>query len=30
MKPVTRDRLVLPILLPIGILVVIAGALYGF
>ena len=30
MKPGTRDRLVLPILLPIGILVVIAAALYGF
>ena len=30
MKQGTRDRLVLPILLPIGILVVIAAALYGF
>ena len=30
MRPVTRDRLLLPILLPIGILAVIAAALYGF
>ena len=29
MKPVLRDRLVLPLLLPIGILVVIVGVLYG-
>jgi plastocyanin len=29
MKPTVRDRLVLPVLLPIGILVVIAAALYG-
>jgi plastocyanin len=29
-KPTTRDRLVLPILLPVGILVVIALALWGF
>jgi hypothetical protein len=29
-KPALRDRLVLPILLPIGIVVVIAGILYGF
>ena len=30
MKKQTRDRLVLPVLLPVGILVVIAGVLYGF
>jgi plastocyanin len=30
MKPVIRDRLVLPILLPVGIFVVIVAALYGF
>lgn len=30
MKPALRDRLVLPVLLPLGILVVIAAALYGF
>ena len=30
MKPTTRDRLLLPILLPIGILVVLAAALWGF
>jgi plastocyanin len=30
MKKQTRDRLVLPILLPVGILVVIVAALYGF
>jgi plastocyanin len=29
-RPALRDRLVLPILLPIGIVVVIAGILYGF
>jgi plastocyanin len=29
-RPTLRDRLVLPILLPIGIVVVIAGILYGF
>ena len=29
MKPVLRDRLVLPLLLPIGIMVVIVGVLYG-
>ena len=30
MRPQTRDRLLLPILLPVGILVVIAGVLFGF
>ena len=30
MKPAVRDRLVMPILLPLGILIVIAAALYGF
>lgn len=30
MKPVLRDRLVMPILLPLAIVVVIAAALYGF
>lgn len=30
MKPTTRDRLVLPILLPVGILVALAAALWGF
>ena len=30
MRPALRDRLVLPILLPIGIVIVIAGILYGF
>jgi plastocyanin len=30
MKPVLRDRLVLPVLLPLGILVIIVAALYGF
>jgi plastocyanin len=30
MRPVLRDRLVMPILLPLGILAVIAGVLYGF
>ena len=30
MRPALRDRLVLPILLPIGIVLVIAGILYGF
>jgi plastocyanin len=29
-RPALRDRLVLPVLLPIGILIVIAGVLYGF
>jgi plastocyanin len=29
-KPLTRDRLVLPLVLPVAILVVIVGALYGF
>ena len=30
MRPELRDRIVLPILLPLGILVLIAGALFGF
>ena len=30
MKPALRDRLVMPILLPLGILAVIAAALFGF
>ena len=30
MRPALRDRLLLPILLPIGIVIVIAGILYGF
>ena len=30
MKPALRERLLLPVLLPLGILVVIAAALYGF
>lgn len=30
MKPALRDRLVMPVLLPIGIVVVIAATLYGF
>ena len=30
MKPATRDRLVMPILLPLGILAVIAAVLFGF
>src|SRR4029453_13905294 len=30
MKPAVRDRLVMPILLPLGILAVIAAALFGF
>ena len=30
MRRQTRDRLVLPVLLPVGILVIIAAVLYGF
>lgn len=30
MKPITRDRLLLPVLLPVAIVIVIAAALYGF
>ena len=30
MRPALRDRLVMPVLLPLGILAVIAAALFGF